>query len=58
MSRLSFLVVTVLAFIDCMLIVTSRIVSLVVLVISVAFNCFNVHYTLYVQSSLRATITQ
>ena len=42
MSRLCLLVVTVLALIDCMQTVTSRIVNAVVLVISVAFNCFTV----------------
>ena len=33
-------VVTLLALIDCMLIVTSRIVNLVILVISLVYNCF------------------
>ena len=40
MSRLCLLVVTLLALIDCIQIVTSRIVNLVVLVISLAYNCF------------------
>jgi len=42
MSRLCLLVVTVLALIDCIQIVTSRIVNLVVLVISLVYNCFTV----------------
>ena len=57
MSRLCLLVVTVLALIDCIQIVTSRIINLVVLVISVAVSRLIVLLSslcciMYVQSSL------
>jgi len=58
MSSFAFLAGTLVALIDCMYIVTSRIFNLVVLDIFVSIYCFTVLILFMFQSSLQATRTQ